>query len=235
MDALPDGSDRLLVVNHAERESVEMFEIGEGELTWRGCVQASSESYLNDVAGTPDGGLVVSVMASQEVLADVDAMFSGQDTGGHVLHWTPGTDIEELPGTNLPGPNGIQVDPQGRHVYFAVYTGREVVKYDLREQEVVDQAELNMAPDNMSVGADGELYMVGFTTLEGARACVETALEDCDGPFLIEEVDPDTFEVSSTEVQGLEEVNSATVAVPVGDRFLVSSTADNRILSLPRA
>src|SRR5215475_10825635 len=49
-----DGTLALAVVQHAERESIELFEVaGSGavwELTWRGCVIPPADTWLNDVA-----------------------------------------------------------------------------------------------------------------------------------------------------------------------------------------
>eukprot|EP01037_Dinobryon_pediforme_P028537 gene28537-31856_t len=57
------GKQTLYAVNHAGRESVEMFEISATRagvaLHWVGCVTFASTLFLNSVAATPDGGFVV--------------------------------------------------------------------------------------------------------------------------------------------------------------------------------
>jgi hypothetical protein len=54
-----DGRHELFVVNHRERESIELFEVIDGNslptLEYRGCVLATGDMAFNDVVGHADG------------------------------------------------------------------------------------------------------------------------------------------------------------------------------------
>ena len=61
-----DGRQQLLVVNHAGREAIEFIELLPSEqgwqAIWRGCVENQGQGKFNDVAATPEGGFVATVM-----------------------------------------------------------------------------------------------------------------------------------------------------------------------------
>lgn len=233
---LDSGALRVLAVNHAERESVEMYELessGDGYgLTWRGCLEADEDDYLNDVTGLPNGEVAVSVMASVSALFAEDGFdyaFSGESTG-YVLH-SSGTDpLTVLPGTESPTPNGLTLSADGSTLYYLQYTAKKIAQYDMATGAIVKEADLSVAPDNMSVGTDGTLYTTGSLTVDDARTCSESGLADCAHPFGVDRIDPATLDVTSVDLPSGLPVESATVAVPVGDWLLISSTATNSIV-----
>lgn len=233
---LNSGAVRVLAVNHAERESVEMYELepsGDGYgLTWRGCLEADQDDYVNDVTGLPNGEVAVSVMASTSAMFAEDGfdyVYSGGDTG-YVLH-SSGTDpLTVLPGTESPTPNGLTLSADGSTLYFLQYTAKKIAEYDMATGVIVREADLSIAPDNMSVGPDGALYTTGFVALDDARTCSETGLEECAHPSGVDRIDPATFDVTSVDLPSDLPVEGATVAVPVGDHLLISSTATDSIV-----
>ncbi|UUU36642.1 SMP-30/gluconolactonase/LRE family protein [Streptomyces sp. CA-210063] len=232
---LKDGTVRVLVVNHSKRESVELFQLDRStsrpKLMWRGCVKTPPESYINDVAGLPDGGFVVTVMASAKDMQPegFDSIFSGKNTGP-VYRWSPTGGVRTLPGTMKPGPNGVQVSADGRTMHFAEYTGFKMARYDLEAEKMTGEANLDIVPDNVSMGPDGELVMVGVATLAETRECPESGLTKCDHPVRVQAVDPDSLKVTDIPVDGLNVLRGATVAVPAGDALYVSSVANDRIV-----
>jgi hypothetical protein len=70
----------------------------------------------------------------------------------------------------------------------------------------------------------------GFVTGEDARTCSESGLEDCAHPFGVDRVDPATVDVTSVDLPSDLPVEGATVAVPIGDWLLISSTATDSIV-----
>lgn len=87
---------RLLVVNHGEREAIEIFELTGGPraadvmLTWRGCVPAPAEAWLNDVVNLPDGGLVATHMVTRGTHEeDLLAAETARTDTGYALEWQP--------------------------------------------------------------------------------------------------------------------------------------------------
>ena len=60
----------MLVVNHGERETIEMFELmnedKQWRLQWRGCVESIDDSSFNDVAMLNDGFVTTRMMSNEE-------------------------------------------------------------------------------------------------------------------------------------------------------------------------
>lgn len=123
---------RLLVVNHGGRESIEIFDVrtgrGAARLTWRGCLLMPSGQVGNSVASFADGTILVTVLTRPgTTIAD---FVQGRITGG-VWQWRPGgKDFTLLPGTQLPGNNGLETDPDQRRFYVVAFGWHSVVVFD---------------------------------------------------------------------------------------------------------
>ncbi|MEG3088505.1 hypothetical protein [Sphingomonas sp. PB4P5] len=126
---------RLLVVNHGGRQSIELFDIDtRGEvprLRWRDCLAMPEGQIGNSVAGFADGTVLVTVLTRPgTTIAD---FVLGQVTGA-VWQWRPGdAGFVALPGTALPGNNGLEIDPDQRHFYVVAFGWHAVVVFDRRD------------------------------------------------------------------------------------------------------
>ena len=118
----PDGATGLYVVNHYQRESIEMFELDETqqgwELIWHGWLE--TEEDYNDLAMMPDGGFVGT---RPSALQEPGGNAFGGGTSGNVARWIPGSGEQVLQGTESGFPNGVAVGPDGRYAYIAAWTG----------------------------------------------------------------------------------------------------------------
>ena len=184
-----DGRHQLAVVNHAGRESVEMFQVGnDGVLTWRGCVEAPEGGLLNDVVLLRDGSFWVTRMFDQgsDTWAFLRAQF-GFDTGWAYV-WSRLEGFSKLPASDAPFPNGIEKSDDERHAYLNTFRGAR--KIDVATGLVV--AERNMKPlDNSYWSEDGRLLVAAHTgSAAQMLACTSLSEGACGMPFEIVALDP---------------------------------------------
>jgi len=224
LGAHPDGTPALYVVNHGGRETVEMFGMREAggmwELVWHGCAVASAD--YNDVAILPGGGYVATrPTALQEEGGGGGNLFGGQPSG-NVAHWRPGEGETILPGTDAGYPNGVVADPDGRTIYIAAWTGRQVRKYDLEDRSEVETITLDFMPDNLSWTPDGGLLAAGIAGFGGA------------GGFTVAEVDPDSMTATTLyqPAAGAQPITGVSVALEVDGALYVGAFQGDRIVRI---
>jgi hypothetical protein len=147
------GHWRLLVVNHGGRQSIEVFDVALGEgaplLRWRGCLPMPEGQVGNAVASFADGTVLVTVLTRPGTT--IGDFMLGKPTGA-VWQWQPGeAKFSLLPGTELPGNNGLEVDPDQRHFYVVAFGWHAVVVYDRRHTETpVERVDApDFLPDNI--------------------------------------------------------------------------------------
>jgi hypothetical protein len=239
----PDGRIQLLAVNHAERESVEMFELVRGssgyEAWWRGSV-AFDGGLLNDVVATPEGGFIATVMLDHALLGDRDAMtvlFSGERIG-YLAEWHARTGWRRLPGSEAALNNGIQIGADGRLVWFAAWTSGEVHEYDRERQCITRTATLPFYADNLTLDDRGALIATGIDDLDDwrARTAAQGRISRDKLPFSIARIEPSTFDATPLfrGGPGLLE-GGASVALLAGDALYVGSYAGDRLLKIESA
>ncbi|HEY0438179.1 MAG TPA: hypothetical protein VGC92_16175, partial [Phenylobacterium sp.] len=130
------GKARLFVVGHGGREAIEVFEVASGKgppnLTWIGCVKPPADAFDNSVVALKDGRVVFTdFLHKPSTFRD---LLSGKVTGA-VYVWTPGGTARKLPGTDLPGANGVEASADGRYVFVAVSGTAKVLRYELAATE----------------------------------------------------------------------------------------------------
>ena len=223
-----DGAWQLLVVNHGGRESVEFFELtgrsGHWGLRWRGCAVPPAGSRLNDVVALPGGGFLVTHMGPRT------ADGSRGENLGWLWRWTPGRGFGEQPGSRVPRPNGVQIDPAGKFAFISSgVNGGEVWKVDLAAARIVGKAPVSKA-DNSSWARDGRLLVTGITPQGESGPCFLTPQDPCPAPFEVIAIDPATMRAERLFAHSGPPVGGGTVAVQYGNDMLVGSFAGDRIL-----
>jgi hypothetical protein len=226
-----NGAWQLFIVNHAGRETVEMYELkpaGAGwEMVWRGCVPAAQP--YNDVAALPGGGFIAThPTALQQPGQNV---FAGEPTG-FVVRWIPGQGETELPGTRTGYPNGVVVSADGRYAYFAAWTRSEVHKYDLRENRDVGMVKLGFMPDNLTWTAKGQLLAAGVKGTQGE--CPAGSGEPCIQGFGVAAINPANMQavtVYDSAGKGAL-IGGVSVALQAGDAVYVGSFQGDRIVKV---
>lgn len=233
---LADGRWRYLVVNHGNREAVELFELllqDEGaRLVWRGCVHAAGDAMMNDVVGLDNGDLVYSRMfAAGDSLSLAKAML-GFSTG-ELWRWNADTGLTPLPETAAAYPNGLEISDDNRHVFANMYMEQEVWKVDLADGSVAERYPVANA-DNSSWGPDGRLWIATHTMgLGDMVACFTDQSEPCPGAFAIVALDTDSGSIATVFRHEGPPMGAATVAVPQAGRVYMGSFAGDRMISVP--
>ncbi|MEN9717847.1 MAG: hypothetical protein RIQ99_725, partial [Pseudomonadota bacterium] len=129
------GRWQLLVVNHGGREAIEAFEIdaaqGDPSLRWIGCQPLPAGQVGNAVASFADGTILTTVLTRPGT--SIGDFMLGRITGA-VWQWRPGAaGFTMLAGTELPGNNGLEIDPDEQHFYVVAFGWHAVAVFDRRD------------------------------------------------------------------------------------------------------
>lgn len=236
-----DGLFDLYVVHHGLRESIEVFEIDtryQGAVSvsnvpgfsWVGCVVAPEGLTLNSVSPLPGGGFVATVPFVP------DAARPGQGPtantiSGVVYEWSPSDGWMTVPGSETPGPNGIEASPDGEWLYVNLWSGRQVLRLSRGRDPVEAQTvDLGFFPDNIRWQADGSLLTAGHDapSLERILECLRMLCDDVSTH--VARVDPETLEVEHlVDVPANEHFFTSTAALQVGDEIWIGSMRGDRV------
>jgi hypothetical protein len=247
MRAGSDGHSTLYVVGHGGREAIEVFEVdarsARPTLTWLGCVAMPDGVGANSVTSLRDGSLLATVlMHPGQTFIDV---FSGKATGA-VYRWSPGeTRFVAIPGSELPGNNGIEVSSDEREIFVAS-TGLSTISVFANTSPtrlLRATGPLDFRPDNVHMTAAGELMTAGPSNTDHDCGPIDTerfSLEEfaaCPRGSVAATFDPATLaETKRWSSPPDRRFSNATMALQVGDAVWIGSFAGDRIgvLANPR-
>lgn len=234
-----DGRLQLLVVNHGERESVEMYEVHtpEHRLTWRGCAQPPQGSFLNDVVALPEGGFVTTHMYTKGDAAvgtmsfeEVKALLGFNP--GYLLMWN-GQSFRRLGDFSGNYPNGVQISPDGRFLFVNLWAESLVKKVDRQSGEVIGEAQVSH-PDNSQWDGDGKLLVTGHDfSINDLLVCPGLEEGTCPGDFEVVELDAHSMQTRPLRRIGGAPMGAGTVTQRVGDTWYIGSFLGDRVLMLP--
>jgi len=231
-----DGRQQLLVVNHGEREAIEFVELQPGEdgwqAIWRGCVENTGQGKFNDVAATPNGGFVATVMFVSDSLAPpipLEQLLDGRDTG-YLMHWAEGQPLSKLEGSDAPFPNGVQITPDGKSAWFAAWTVNQIWRYDLQAAAVDVRVDTGYMVDNINWATDGRLLGAGVPDAEAFIRCFEQHVEHCPMAVRVSALDTDSLEQQMLFSAEPGVMSGASVATQVGDELYVGTFTGDRLL-----
>ena len=123
----------LYSVTHMPFESIQVFAVdargAEPAISWTGCVKLPADFKSNAVTALSDGTILIDV----QMHGGATDFISGNITGG-VWQWKPADKaLHLLPGTELPGNNGIEISPDEKEFYIAVSGTQTVAIYALAD------------------------------------------------------------------------------------------------------
>ena len=223
--------DRLYVVNHGGRESVEIFTLAgaaaEVTATWAGCILLPEGTSGNDIAVAQDGEVLVAnyMPALASVTGNLKQLF-GMPTGD-IIAWRAGTGWRHVPNTEASAPNGVEVDREGRMIFFAETGGQQVVRVRRADGGARAEVEIDGALDNLAWSEDGRLLVASHDSIPSFLACV--GADACRAPWSVWEVNPNTLAVERVLQHDGSVVGAVASAEEVGDRVYLSAVFGDRI------
>lgn len=241
LKARGDGVYTLYVVNHGGRESIEVFSVAADSpepprLVWNGCVLLPAGMAANSVAAYHDGTILATVLTRPGTT--ITDFVQGEKTG-EVLEWKPGShDFKPIPGTQLPGNNGLETSPDDKEFYVVAFGWHAVVIFPRAHpgRGPVRQAVApGFMPDNIHWD-NGRLVAAGMQLDEpacgGTRKIINGKADDmrCHRGYSVAQLDPATL---SFRLVAYSEPNPAfngvSAAVIIGNELWLGSYQSDRI------
>lgn len=236
---LRPGRYRLYAANHTGRESIEIFDVsliaGAPVPRWRGCVLMPSGDAANAVSSYPDGTIIATVL---NLPGTTKADFVRGKPTGAVFEWRPGTDgFRLLPGTELPGNNGLTAAPDGKTFYVVAFGLHAIYRYSRSDtrRPLRSATAPGFMPDNVHWD-DGRLIAAGMTYDEPACGGIRRIINGhadrmlCHRGYAVAEVDPDSLDFTVLARGGPNPAfNGAATGLIIGSRLWISSYQADRV------
>lgn len=219
----------LYVANHGGRESIEIFAIESAHvapvLHWIGCVVMPDATPVNSVATFSDGTILASVLTRPGTT--ITDFVNGRVTGG-VYRWRPGDPgFTLLPGTQLPGNNGIETLRDDREFYVVAFPWRSILIYSRSDttRPVRQVVAPGFMPDNLHWDGD-RLIVAGMTHDEpacgGPRGLINDEADPmrCHRGYVVAELDPSSLQFRVVAYSQPDPIFNGVSAALIVDREL---------------
>jgi hypothetical protein len=231
-----NGIHTLYAVNHAGRESFEVFELNatgaEPVLTWIGCVVYPAGTSGNGIVALPDGGIATTNFKDPADANAFQKMTAGEITG-NVLEWHADKGWTTIPDSAMSGANGIVVTPDGKSLYVAGWPGKNVTRFERGaaspKRETIATGILT---DNLRWMADGSILAGGQDgDMPGVFQCRPP---ECRIGSAAVKIDPRTRKTTRiASYPGSAGFEGSTTSLEVGQEIWMGSFRGERILRLP--
>jgi hypothetical protein len=218
---------RLFAVGHGAREAIEVFELdtrtATPSVTWIGCVVAPDPIGLNSVRGLPDGGFVTTNFLPRGGDRAATQRMQAGEKNGELWEWHAATGWQKVPGSEAAGANGVELSPDGKTLYMALWGSQSFVRLTRGATPPVrDEVPLGFRVDNVHWAADGSLIAVGQGTGANAQS------------WLAVSIDPKTLAVHELMKRANDDAfGNGTVVAELGDRWWVGSFRGDKIAIVP--
>lgn len=222
-----NGQYRLYVVNHKDREAIEVFDINVGAeaptLTWVGCVVAPAGTSVNSVVALTNGVLAVTQFfdPTDEEYAQ---KWAAQEPTGGVHEWSPNSGWTAVPNSNFSGTNGIEVS-HDEEWYFITASFDNTFSKLPRPQNAAAATtiDLGFITDNIRWSADGSLIVAGAGQSFADIICQNDGVP-CPADSSVVKIEPSTLAVETlATIEGTLDFHSASVAIEVDDALFVGT------------
>ncbi len=234
-----DGRYRLYVVNHGGRESIEVFDVDARgavpTLAWKGCVLMPSSLAANSVASFADGTILATVLTRPGfTYAD---FVNGRNTGGVYERRPQDRGFHLLPGTELPGDNGLETSRDGREFYVVAYGTHSIYVYARRDTRTPLRRVVapGFMPDNIHWD-DGRLLTAGMVYDEPACGGVRKVIGGvadpmrCHRGYVAAQLDPHTMKFTILAFGPPNPAyNGVTIAAIAGGEIWLGSYQSGRL------
>jgi hypothetical protein len=201
------GMHTLYVVGHGEREAIEVFNLDiRGDvpsLGWVGCIVApEGTKRINSISALPNGAI---------------AATNFDTAGGELWEWHPARGWAEVPGSQMPGPNGLVSSADGQWFYIGGWSDQALVRLSRGRTPIeIDTVPVGFNVDNVRWGTDGAIVVAGHVTqCDDSNPC-ELAVAR------VVKVNPLTLNVQQlVDYKGNDFFRLGTVAIEVDDEIWV--------------
>ena len=234
LQTLSSGREMLFVVNHGQRESIEVFEVIAGDtpaLEWQGCILSPPGAMGNAVAVTSDYRVYLSAMVMTQ-----DKSQPASNWMGKVFEWAVDSGWQVVPDSDVYAPNGLLVANDGKEIYVNSWAAGEVIKLTRSEQGLPlrETLKLDFLPDNLRWGQPQHGSQSREIVAAGLRSSVADVVRctmasgTCDKTVAtgIASIDADTMAVRCLKNIDL---HMGTVALPVADSLWVGPVRGDSI------
>jgi hypothetical protein len=149
------GKHTLYVVGHGAREAIEVFEIDANDnipsLKWIGCIPSPEGTRrVNSITTLPGGYLGAT---------------NFDTSGGELWEWHHDTAWIEVPGSQMPGPNGLVSSADGDWYYIGGWSDKALVRLSRGRSSIqIDTAPVGFSVDNVRWGKDGNIVVAGHVS-----------------------------------------------------------------------
>lgn len=241
VDLRPTGRGKsvLYAVNHAGRESIEIFDLDATSatpvLTWIGCAVFPNGTSGNGVVGLSDGGFITTNFRDP---ADKDgyAKMGRHEITGNVMEWHPEAGWTVLPESAMSGANGVALTKDGKTLYVAGWPGKSVTRWERSgkswtKKESIDTGILT---DNLRWLADGSILAGGQDSkMPDVFQCRPPECRVGSGAV---KIDPRTLKTTRVVTyKGNDSFEGATTVIEVGDEYWMGSYKGDRIARIKRS
>jgi hypothetical protein len=233
------GHSMLYAVNHAGRESIEVFDLDVSRampvVTWVGCAVFPASASGNGVVGLPDGGFITTNFRDPSDKDAFKKMSAGEITG-NVLEWHPASGWTPLPDSAMSGANGIALSTDGKWLYVAGWPGKNVTRFERTGKTWTkrDAIPTGILTDNLRWMEDGSLIAAGQdANMPGVFECRPPACRVGSGAV---KIDTHTLQTKRlVTYAGNESFEGATTVIEVGNEYWMGSYRGERIARLSRS
>ena len=235
-----NGNDRLFVVTHPPQEldpsiatsQVDVFEIDDDRLLHIRTIKPGTPVGLNDVTAAGSNSFYASIdqgsvtplgqtLETYGRLARAGVMFGKDDQMTQVLG-------------DLIYANGVQVSADKSTLYVAETTGKHLSAYSINAATgalslQIDQP-INSGLDNIEIDEAGNLWVVGHPKTFDFLAHAGDAAKRSPSQIFKVNVSEKTMKATEIYLNDGNPISGASVAAPIGGRFLVGSVFEPFIL-----
>ena len=237
------GTYTLYVVNHGGRESIEVFTVDsrttEPSLAWNGCVALPTGMAANSVSAFHDGTILATVLTRPGMT--ITDFVAGKKTGVVLAHKPGSQGFTLIPGTELPGNNGLETAPDDESFYVVAFGWHSVVIFSRAHPEKPSRRVVapGFMPDNIHWD-NGRLIAAGMQFDEpacgGVRKIVSGVADDmhCHRGYSVAQLDPHTLTFTILAYsEPNPDFNGVSAAVIVDNELWLGSYQADRIAHRP--
>lgn len=221
---------RLYVINHGEKETIEVFTIaitGDGPAASRSNSIATPPGiYANGIVALKDGSIFVTSMYT--LSTDFLPLFTAGTPTGQFWKWHPqnGWSADKQA---LCGANGIAVSPDNQFLFVAEWAVKKIWRIPLNGHGKRTSVSFDFLPDNLRWTDKGSLLITGQkATPENVFRCIT---DDAGRPvrYCTAELYPATLQYRVIIQGGDKTFDGGTVAIRLKNNYYIGSALVNSI------